>query len=145
MNSLSIQRSKPHQTPNPPQNDQQHSPEFLKINPRGEVPVLVDGDKVFSDSSSILVWLAGKSKSSKVSNNDNNNSQPQSPGSYWSSDLYEQAKIVDWVRLQSDLSAVAVLMSSFSCRSRTVGCNTVRSHPPTTPSDLRVPLSSLSL
>ncbi|KAJ4286419.1 hypothetical protein N0V90_013118 [Kalmusia sp. IMI 367209] len=39
--------------------DEQHSPEYLKINPRGEVPCLVDGDKVFSDSSSILVWLAG--------------------------------------------------------------------------------------
>ncbi|KAM0708160.1 hypothetical protein Q7P35_004810 [Cladosporium inversicolor] len=40
--------------------DQQHSPEFLKINPRGEVPALVDGDRTFSDSSSILVWLAEK-------------------------------------------------------------------------------------
>lgn len=39
----------------------------------------MDGDKVLSDSSSILVWLAGKY------------------GDYWSKDLYEQAQIVDWV------------------------------------------------
>lgn len=69
-------------------NDQQHSPEFLRINPRGEVPVLVDGDKTFSDSSSILVWLAGKySQDGKT----------PGPSSFWSNDLYEQAQIVDWV------------------------------------------------
>ena len=69
--------------------DQQHSPEFLKINPRGEVPCLVDGDKVFNDSSSILVWLAGKW---------GDNGSSQGPSSYWSKDLYEQAQILNWVR-----------------------------------------------
>ncbi|KAH9865659.1 hypothetical protein J1614_009245 [Plenodomus biglobosus] len=62
------------------QNDEQHSAAFLKINPRGEVPVLVDGDKMFSDSSAILVWLAGKAETS-----------------YWSSDVGEQAAIVNWL------------------------------------------------
>ena len=70
------------------QADQQHSPEFLKINPRGEVPTLVDGDKTFHDSSSILVWLAGKH---------GDHGQP-GPSSYWSADLYEQAQIINWVR-----------------------------------------------
>lgn len=69
--------------------DQQHSPEFLKINPRGEVPCLVDGDKTFSDSSSILVWLAGKY---------GDGAKGTGPSSYWSSDLYEQTQIVDWVK-----------------------------------------------
>ncbi len=34
------------------------APEFLKLNPRGQVPVLVDGDKVFWDSTACLVYLA---------------------------------------------------------------------------------------
>jgi glutathione S-transferase len=69
------------------QADEQHQPKFLKINPRGEVPCLVDGDKTFSDSSSILVWLAGKyGENGKLG-----------PSTWWSKDLYEQAQIVDWV------------------------------------------------
>ncbi|CAK1367446.1 hypothetical protein CB0940_10722 [Cercospora beticola] len=68
--------------------DQQHSPEFLKINPRGEVPCLVDGDKTFNDSSSILTWLAGKWSDGGKS---------QGPSSYWSNDLYEQAQIINWL------------------------------------------------
>lgn len=72
------------------QNDQQHSPSFLSINPRGEVPVLVDGDKTFRDSSSILVWIAGKYGDQRGTSG---------PSRFWSSDLYEQAQIIDWVRL----------------------------------------------
>ena len=68
--------------------DEQHQPKFLKINPRGEVPCLVDGDKVFADSSSILTWLAGKWGDGGKENG---------PSSYWSNDLYEQAQIIDWV------------------------------------------------
>ncbi len=34
------------------------TPEFLKINPFGEIPVLVDGDIVLRDSQAILVYLA---------------------------------------------------------------------------------------
>ncbi len=36
------------------------TPDFLKLNPRGQVPVLVDGDKVFWDSTACLVYLARK-------------------------------------------------------------------------------------
>ncbi|CAG2148676.1 glutathione S-transferase family protein [Cupriavidus plantarum] len=35
-------------------------PEFLKINPFGQVPVLVDGDTVVADSNAILVYLSKK-------------------------------------------------------------------------------------
>lgn len=35
-------------------------PEFLRLNPFGQVPVLVDGDVVVSDSTAILVYLAKK-------------------------------------------------------------------------------------
>ncbi len=34
------------------------SPEFLKLNPFGQVPVLVDGETVFQDAQAILVYLA---------------------------------------------------------------------------------------
>ncbi|CAB3746413.1 glutathione S-transferase family protein [Paraburkholderia solisilvae] len=36
------------------------SPEFLKLNPFGQVPVLVDGDTVIADSNAILVYVARK-------------------------------------------------------------------------------------
>ncbi|EXC30769.1 Glutathione S-transferase zeta class [Morus notabilis] len=39
---------------------EQRSPEFLKLNPIGYVPVLVDGDMVLSDSLAILLYLDEK-------------------------------------------------------------------------------------
>jgi glutathione S-transferase len=38
--------------------DAQHKPDYLTINPRGEVPTLVEGDLVLRDSMAILVYLA---------------------------------------------------------------------------------------
>ncbi|WP_017316213.1 glutathione S-transferase family protein [Mastigocladopsis repens] len=37
---------------------EQKSPEYLKLNPLGQVPVLVDGDTVIRDAQAILVYLA---------------------------------------------------------------------------------------
>ncbi|OAP57892.1 hypothetical protein AYL99_08630 [Fonsecaea erecta] len=69
-------------------NMQHRSADFLAINPRGELPTLVDQGKVFNDSSAILVYLAGTNpdRGSKTV-----------PSSYWSSDSVEQASIVDWL------------------------------------------------
>jgi glutathione S-transferase len=39
---------------------EQRSPEFLKLNPFAQVPVLVDGDVVIRDSQAILIYLARK-------------------------------------------------------------------------------------
>ena len=39
---------------------EQHDPAFLKINPNGKTPALVDGDNVVFDSNSILIYLAEK-------------------------------------------------------------------------------------
>jgi GST-like protein len=39
---------------------EQHSPEFLKINPNAKVPVIVDGDVTVFDSNAILLYLAEK-------------------------------------------------------------------------------------
>ena len=65
--------------------DEQHSPAFLKINPRGEVPVLVDGDTRLRDSAAIMIYLAG--------------SQPDS--GWWSSDPAEQGLIAEWLAFAS--------------------------------------------
>jgi glutathione S-transferase len=40
--------------------DEQHQPAYLAINPRGEVPALVDGELVLRDSAAILVYLAAR-------------------------------------------------------------------------------------
>ncbi len=37
-----------------------HSPEFLAINPAGKLPVLVDGDRVITESAAIPLYLAEK-------------------------------------------------------------------------------------
>ncbi|MGH1347702.1 MAG: glutathione S-transferase family protein [Nannocystales bacterium] len=39
-------------------NGEHRGPEFLAINPLGQIPVLVDGDTVVRDSTAILVYLA---------------------------------------------------------------------------------------
>ncbi len=39
---------------------EQHKPEFLKINPAGKLPVLVDGDLVLTESVAIVLYLADK-------------------------------------------------------------------------------------
>ena len=62
--------------------DEQHSDHFLKINPKGEVPALVDGEVILTDSAAILVYLAGKYSRRNT---------------WWSEDIIEQAKIVDWL------------------------------------------------
>ena len=36
------------------------SPEYLKLNAFGQVPLLIDGDKIFPDAQAILVYLAHK-------------------------------------------------------------------------------------
>jgi glutathione S-transferase len=53
-------------------------PEFLDLNPLGEVPVLVDGDIVLTDVPAMLVWLAGR----------------YDPGRRW---LPEPAEALTWV------------------------------------------------
>lgn len=67
---------------------EQRTPEHLAINPRGQVPFLVDGDKTFTDSSAIMVYLAGLHPSPGTN---------KTASSFWSSDIAEQAAIVDWL------------------------------------------------
>jgi glutathione S-transferase len=60
--------------------DEQHQPPFLAINPRGEVPALVDGELVLRDSAAILVYLAARHG-----------------GGWWSQQAAEQAAITEWL------------------------------------------------
>ncbi|KAL4782625.1 glutathione S-transferase [Aspergillus varians] len=64
--------------------DEQHGDKFLSINPKGEVPTLVDNNLILTDSAAILVYLAGKYPAP-----DNN--------AWWSSDITEQAQITEWL------------------------------------------------
>jgi glutathione S-transferase len=82
------------------------TPEYLAINPKGEIPSLVDGDRVFTDSSAILVYLAGTHPDRGGSKN--------IPSSYWSADAFEQAKIVDW------LAFTATYIQLGLCKARAV-------------------------
>lgn len=42
--------------------EQQRTPDFLKLNPQGRVPVLVDGDVVIYESAAILLYLTEKTQ-----------------------------------------------------------------------------------
>jgi glutathione S-transferase len=75
-------------------NLEQQGAEFKAINPKSEVPALVvkgkdDGkDLVLNDSSSILTYIAATSAdpgSTKI------------PSSFWSNDLLEQVRIIEWL------------------------------------------------
>lgn len=61
--------------------DEQHGATFLAINPRGEVPTLVDGASCLRDSAAILVYLAGRAGGAP----------------WWSTDPAEQAAITEWL------------------------------------------------
>ena len=61
--------------------DAQHQPESLAMNPRGEVPALVDGDLTLRDSSAIMVYLANLAGADP----------------WWSNEPAEQAAIMEWL------------------------------------------------
>ena len=61
--------------------DAQHQPDYLAVNPRGEVPALADGDVLLRDSAAILVYVAAK----------------HGVTPWWSNDPAEQAEIVEWL------------------------------------------------
>jgi glutathione S-transferase len=56
-----------------------HSPEFLRINPAGRIPALVDGDLVLTESIAIVLYLAEKC------------------GKFIPADLYERAQLMRWL------------------------------------------------
>lgn len=69
-------------------NLEQQQPAFKAINPKAEVPTLKDGDLVLTDSSSILTYLAATRSDP---------GQSRLPSSFWSNELLEQVKIIEWL------------------------------------------------
>ncbi|CAI9122221.1 glutathione S-transferase family protein [Brytella acorum] len=65
--------------------DQNRDPDFRKLNPFGEVPVLIDGDLTLRDSQAILVYLAGR----------------LTDRSWWPEDALSQATITQWLSVAS--------------------------------------------
>lgn len=61
--------------------DEQHQAGYLAINPRGEVPALVDGEVILRDSAAILIYLAGL-----------HGGKP-----WWSDEAAEQGAIAEWL------------------------------------------------
>lgn len=58
------------------------SDEFLALNPYGQIPVLVDGEQVISDSNAILIWLTKR----------------YAPDSQWlPKELYLEVQVHQWL------------------------------------------------
>lgn len=74
---------------------EQRSPEFLKVNPAGKIPVLIDGVNTLTESNAILHYLANKYKST-----------------LWPSDNQQQSQVLSWLFWQSSVWTSAV--SSFA-------------------------------
>ncbi|WP_370979399.1 glutathione S-transferase family protein [Agaribacterium sp. ZY112] len=70
---------------------EQHKKQFKQINPEAQVPVLVDGDFVLSESNAILQYLAAKHKSS-----------------LWPQCEQEQAKVLSLLFWQANYFAAAI-------------------------------------
>ncbi len=60
---------------------EQRTPEYLKLNPKGRVPVLLAGDWVLTENPAILQFLARSFPEAKL----------------WPEDLREQAKAAEWL------------------------------------------------
>lgn len=73
-------------------------PELLKLNPWGELPILVDGSVVLRDSQAILIYLAGK----------------YGGAAWWPSEPELQGEIVQW------LSTAANEVQNGPCAARLV-------------------------
>lgn len=73
-------------------------PPLIDLNPWGELPILVDGDRVLRDSQAILVYLAGR----------------HGGASWWPTEAALQAEIVQW------LSTAANEIQNGPCAARLV-------------------------
>ena len=65
--------------------NQQRSPDYLKMNPKGRVPVLVDGDVVVTENPAILYYVAQKFPDANL----------------WPRDLKDRAACLEWCAFMS--------------------------------------------
>lgn len=70
-------------------NGEQKSPTFLALNPRGQVPVLIDEGQALYDSQAILVYLARR----------------YAPDSWYPQDALSQARIAAWLSYAANEAA----------------------------------------
>ena len=61
--------------------NQQNSPEYLRINPKGRVPALVDGDWVLTEAPAILRYIAARHPAAAL----------------WPWDPREEARCAEWL------------------------------------------------
>ncbi len=73
------------------------APEFLKMNPFGQVPVLVDGNDVVSDSNAILTYLAAKYGGPR----------------WWPTNAVDVARIVRWFAVTSGPVTQSLALARF--------------------------------
>ncbi len=73
-------------------------PEFLRLNPFGQVPVIQDGDATLADSNAILVYLAGKYDKS---------------GSWYPRDALTAGRIQQWLSAAAGPLAAGPAMARF--------------------------------
>lgn len=70
---------------------EQFSPDYLQLNPKGKVPLIVDGEFVLSESNAILQYLAHKYDSS-----------------LWPREIEKQGSVLQWLFWQSSIWSDAV-------------------------------------
>jgi glutathione S-transferase len=74
----------------------QRAPEFLKINPSGKVPALVDGDFTLSESCAIMQYLAEKAPGQTI----------------WPTDMRARAQVSQWMYwCASEMTPLAGLLT----------------------------------
>lgn len=76
----------------------QKKPEFLRLNPFGQVPVIQDGDVTLADSNAILVYLAGRYDPS---------------GTWYPRDPLAAARIQQWLSVAAGQLASGPAMARF--------------------------------
>jgi glutathione S-transferase len=76
----------------------QKAPEFLRMNPFGQVPVIEDGDVTLADSNAILVYLAGRYDES---------------GSWYPRDPLAAARVQQWLSVAAGQLASGPAMARF--------------------------------
>lgn len=65
---------------------EQRKPQFLALNPVGQVPVLVEDSRVLFDSHAILVYLA----------------ETYGPSAWWPQHSYERAQVLQWLNFNAN-------------------------------------------
>jgi glutathione S-transferase len=76
----------------------QKKPEFLRLNPFGQVPVIQDGDVTLADSNAILVYLAGRYDKT---------------GAWYPRDALTAARIQQWLSVAAGQLASGPAMARF--------------------------------